>query len=356
MLRILGLVVSEHGWRLLALIAALGLRPSRRSPACSATPNLVRWPRARRAGSAGRAGRGSLRPFGHLFHPVPGFDRRTTDQLGACASPVAAIAVSLGTGIGAAFIGQRLSDKNALLDTALNNMNHGLMMFDNNSRVILCNQRYIDLYHLPAGAIRPGLTLREVIDRRIAAGTFEGDAEEYCESARCRRGRCRRLCARMGVSSRRGPSRGGTSKAVITQPDGRTIEVVGQPALTAAGLRRTRTSRIASGPKTNFAVRANSYNTVLENVPSVIAVRNADDRKYIFINRAAEEQFGMKRDHVHRKDGCRTCFRKKPPTSSKSAIRSSSQAVPSKFLRHARGGDQHDRQASHHEPPRADPR
>ena len=48
------------------------------------------------------------------------------------------------------------------LDTAISHMSQGLMMFDADSRVILCNQRYIDLYRLPAGAITPGLTLRQV--------------------------------------------------------------------------------------------------------------------------------------------------------------------------------------------------
>ena len=52
---------------------------------------------------------------------------------------------------------RRLAEKNTLLDTALNNMNHGLMMFDADSRVILCNQRYIDLYRLPPDQSDPVL-------------------------------------------------------------------------------------------------------------------------------------------------------------------------------------------------------
>src|SRR5262245_6864955 len=56
------------------------------------------------------------------------------------ASLISAIAFFIiGTALAAAFVDRRMAQKNALLDTALNNMNHGLMMFDENSRVILCN-------------------------------------------------------------------------------------------------------------------------------------------------------------------------------------------------------------------------
>src|SRR5262249_39596737 len=39
-------------------------------------------------------------------------------------------------------------------------------------------------------------------------------------------------------------------------------------------------------------------NTVLENVPSVIAVKDVKDLRYMFVNRAAEKQFGMPREAV----------------------------------------------------------
>src|SRR5689334_491671 len=80
----------------------------------------------------------------------------------------------------AAVMARRVREKNEQLGSALNNMNHGLMMFDRNSHVMLCNKRYLELYRLAADAITPGLTLREVIERRIAAGTFDGDPEAYC--------------------------------------------------------------------------------------------------------------------------------------------------------------------------------
>jgi len=43
-----------------------------------------------------------------------------------------------------------------------------------------CNERYLQMYHLSAKAVRPGCTLRELIDHRRAAGLFQGDPGEYC--------------------------------------------------------------------------------------------------------------------------------------------------------------------------------
>ena len=47
-------------------------------------------------------------------------------------------------------------------------------------RLILANRRYAEIYNLPAGSVRPGMTLGEVVDLRFAAGTFPNmTREEY---------------------------------------------------------------------------------------------------------------------------------------------------------------------------------
>jgi signal transduction histidine kinase len=61
-------------------------------------------------------------------------------------------------------IGEELRHKNVLLDAALDNMAQGLAMFDVNQRMIICNQRFLDLYNLPAGMAQPGTELAEILD------------------------------------------------------------------------------------------------------------------------------------------------------------------------------------------------
>ncbi len=38
-----------------------------------------------------------------------------------------------------------------LLQTVLNNMSQGVLMFDSETRLIFCNQRYLELYGLSSG-------------------------------------------------------------------------------------------------------------------------------------------------------------------------------------------------------------
>ncbi len=66
------------------------------------------------------------------------------------------------------------------LDTAINNMTQGLLLFDASQRLVVCNQRYIEMYGLSADVLKPGLTFREVIAHRRDTGSFLGDVDEYC--------------------------------------------------------------------------------------------------------------------------------------------------------------------------------
>ncbi|MGF1592989.1 MAG: PAS-domain containing protein [Kiloniellaceae bacterium] len=64
-------------------------------------------------------------------------------------------------------IGEELRHKNVLLDAALDNMAQGLAMFDVNQRLIICNQRFLDLYGLPPSMARPGTDLGDILDYTV---------------------------------------------------------------------------------------------------------------------------------------------------------------------------------------------
>jgi methyl-accepting chemotaxis protein len=72
-----------------------------------------------------------------------------------------------------------LAEERSKLDTALNNMRHGLIMFDAQGRLVLYNQRFIEMYHLPPGAVTLGCSLSDLLRLRKAAGTFQGDPNQY---------------------------------------------------------------------------------------------------------------------------------------------------------------------------------
>jgi diguanylate cyclase (GGDEF)-like protein/PAS domain S-box-containing protein len=79
-----------------------------------------------------------------------------------------------------------LSEQYRRFDAALNNMSHGLCMLDSNLRVIVCNRRYIEMYGLSPEIVKPGITIREILEHSCALGnhpdtTAQRLYDEYVE-------------------------------------------------------------------------------------------------------------------------------------------------------------------------------
>jgi diguanylate cyclase (GGDEF)-like protein len=68
-----------------------------------------------------------------------------------------------------------LVTQNHLFDTALHNMSQGLCMFDANRRLIVSNRKLATMYGLPPDSLVPGITLDEIQQLTIAAGTCSVD-------------------------------------------------------------------------------------------------------------------------------------------------------------------------------------
>jgi diguanylate cyclase (GGDEF)-like protein/PAS domain S-box-containing protein len=104
---------------------------------------------------------------------------------------------------------RRLTLEKQRLDTAVNNMTQGLLLFDSSQRLVICNQRYLDMYGLSAEVVKPGCSFRDVIVHRQQTGTFTADIDQYV--ARVLR----------DVEHR--------NAMIITTPDGRSVQVVNEP-------------------------------------------------------------------------------------------------------------------------------
>ena len=75
---------------------------------------------------------------------------------------------------------QRLAQEKQRLDTAMNNMVQGLIMFDSAERIVVCNDLYIEMYGLSRETVKPGCSLLELLRYRAAAGSFlHHDPEQY---------------------------------------------------------------------------------------------------------------------------------------------------------------------------------
>jgi diguanylate cyclase (GGDEF)-like protein len=106
---------------------------------------------------------------------------------------------------------RRLALEKQRLDFAVNNMTQGLLVFDARERIVVRNQRYLDMFNLSPRTVKPGMTFRDLMAYRKRLGSFAGDVDEYCAAytSENKLGQVRR------------------SFAVAT--DGRSIQIVNQP-------------------------------------------------------------------------------------------------------------------------------
>lgn len=96
-------------------------------------------------------------------------------------------------------------------ETVVDNISQGICFFDANERLILSNRRYAEIYRIAPEELRPGVTLSEIVERRVVAGTAALDADTYLATARSHNsGKASRLW---------------TAKLA----DGRTIQIRNQP-------------------------------------------------------------------------------------------------------------------------------
>ena len=72
----------------------------------------------------------------------------------------------------------QLEQVNTQLDLALNNMTHGLAMFNSHQRLIVCNERYAKLYGLPAELCKEGTELNAILQYLVDQNTFAETPKE----------------------------------------------------------------------------------------------------------------------------------------------------------------------------------
>jgi diguanylate cyclase (GGDEF)-like protein/PAS domain S-box-containing protein len=67
---------------------------------------------------------------------------------------------------------ETLRIRNFQFDTAINNMSQGLCFFDSDHRLIVCNDRFVEMYDIAPERVSPGMSLIEIVDLRFEAGSF----------------------------------------------------------------------------------------------------------------------------------------------------------------------------------------
>ena len=175
---------------------------------------------------------------------------------------------------------QRLEAERLRLDTALNNMTQGLVLYDAAGRLVTCNNRYLDMYRMSADVVKPGCSFRDVLQHRKDNGSFTGDVEE--------------MHARVLSNVAQGQS----GQAILESGDGRVFQALYSPL--AQGGWITTIEDITE--RRNLEQERDRTQTflreIIDHIPSQITVKDARTRQYLLINGVAEQQFGQSRQRV----------------------------------------------------------
>jgi diguanylate cyclase (GGDEF)-like protein/PAS domain S-box-containing protein len=175
---------------------------------------------------------------------------------------------------------QRLESEKQRLDTALNNMTQGLVLYDASARIVTCNRRYLDMYNLSTEVVKPGCGFFDLIRHRKETGSFDGDVEEFCSNI------LRNIAA------------GKVNSSIMQIADGRSFQIVNKP-LAQGGWVATiediteRRNLEQERDRTSAFLRQ-----IIDHIPTQITVKDVRDHRYVLANRVAETQFGMSRDDI----------------------------------------------------------
>jgi methyl-accepting chemotaxis protein len=101
--------------------------------------------------------------------------------------------------------------RSTLYATAIDNMSQGVLMFDSAGHLLICNNRYLEMYGIPRSLIKDGAKLIDLLRYRFKTGSAGGDPEKYCSDL-------------LSAMSHRE-----TMSGIMRGPDGRSILVTNRP-------------------------------------------------------------------------------------------------------------------------------
>jgi diguanylate cyclase (GGDEF)-like protein/PAS domain S-box-containing protein len=175
---------------------------------------------------------------------------------------------------------QSLERSIVLLNTALKHMAHGLCMFDNEGRLVICNDRYGDMYGLKSEQVQSGTTLRSILEARVEAGMSPEDAAHY-------------------INTRLQEVAVGKSYYAENQLSNGRIYAVSHEPMPGGGWVATHID-ITEQERAERALEQTKQflDSIIENIPVSVAVKDAVTHEYVLVNRAFESMLDVPRDEL----------------------------------------------------------
>jgi diguanylate cyclase (GGDEF)-like protein/PAS domain S-box-containing protein len=164
--------------------------------------------------------------------------------------------------------------RNAFVNSALNNLNHGVVMTDRGHRIVFVNDRYLEIYGLSRADLSPDMDGPQLLELRRARGVLDVGVEDFYAQA-------------------------GRSEGLITElSNGKSIQVRYFPLPNGGSIATHEDCTEQRKLSRELASTKQFLESVLDNVPVCVAAKNIDDGRYIFANRAFERFSRFSRDHI----------------------------------------------------------
>ncbi len=166
-----------------------------------------------------------------------------------------------------------LSRQKLQLDSALLNMSQGLLMTDSDGRVLLCNNRYLEIYNVQPEFIIRGCTRGDLLKYKCATGVL---SEEHLKNPPGDIDRQQALGSR-----------------TVRTSDGRVILVIDRAS--EGGMYVSTHEDITERHRAEEERDRNRafLDRVIQNIPVAIVVKSAPDFRCMLMNRAAELLWGV---------------------------------------------------------------
>ncbi|MGM0615498.1 MAG: hybrid sensor histidine kinase/response regulator [Pseudomonadota bacterium] len=214
-------------------------------------------------------------------------ERFLASVLGASSARIVVNSALQGRGIGISDVisivdeaSQVLEFNRALLQATIENINQGISVVDQNLRLVVWNQRYLELFRFPDHLIRVGAPIDRIFRYNAHNGEYgPGDPEEHVQ---------------LLLDNIR---EGQPHRYVRYRQDGSVLEVQGNP-MPGGGFVYTYQDITQQKRIEEALIRSeNNIRIYTDNVPALIAYFDKECR-YLFTNRAYEQAFGIDRNAV----------------------------------------------------------
>jgi diguanylate cyclase (GGDEF)-like protein/PAS domain S-box-containing protein len=164
--------------------------------------------------------------------------------------------------------------RNAFVSSALNNLSQGVVMTDAQSRIVFCNDRYLEIYGLTRSDISGNMTGVELLEMRRKRGVLDVSVEEFYENA-------------------------ATPQGMVTElPGGRSVLVKYFPLPNGGSVATHEDCSEQRSLSRQLASTKQFLESVLDNVPVCVVAKTIEDGRYIFANRAFERFSQFPRDNI----------------------------------------------------------